>query len=83
MKDHIKQALAGCREFHEVKTVVDQYIDYYNNHRYQWELAKLAPNEFYDFYTTRVYPLDIPKKPMPPVTDKKPDELGAGITDKY
>lgn len=83
MKDHIRKELSVCTEFHEVKTVVDQYIDYYNNHRYQWELAKLAPNEFYDFYTTRVYPLDIPKKPLPPVADKNPDELGGGITDEY
>lgn len=76
MKDHIRQELAHCTEFHEVKSVVDKYIDYYNNRRYQWELAKLAPNEFYDFYTTRVYPLDIPTKPLPPIIDKKPDELG-------
>lgn len=45
-------------------------MDYYNNRRYQWELAKLAPNEFYQFYTTGLYPLDIPNKPELPVPSK-------------
>lgn len=79
MKDHISEKLAVCTEYIEVKTVVDKYMDYYNNHRYQWELAKLAPNEFYQFYLTGVYPLDIPNKPAPPVPSKTATELGAGM----
>ncbi|MDC7290122.1 hypothetical protein NXH76_20205, partial [Blautia schinkii] len=55
------------------------YMDYYNNERYQWDLAKLSPNEFYEFFTTGEYPLDIPGRPACPVIAKKPEELGAGV----
>ena len=27
------------------------------NERYQWQLAKLSPNEYYEYLTTGVYPL--------------------------
>ena len=43
MKDYINEKLAACEEFSDVKVIVDDYMDYYNNRRYQWELAKLAP----------------------------------------
>jgi len=32
-------------------------MDYYNNDRYQWRLAKLSPNEYYEYITTGIYPL--------------------------
>ena len=68
MKDHIKPKLAECNTFYEVKAIIDDYMDYYNNRRYQWQLAKLSPNEFYTFVTTGVYPLDIPNIPkVPPI----------------
>lgn len=68
MKDHIKEKLKLATEYFEVKDIVDDYIDYYNNGRYQWQLAKLSPNEFYKFVTTGVYPLNIPDAPIvPPV----------------
>lgn len=79
MKDHIKGRLEKCESFPEVKTVIDEYMDYYNNHRYQWELAKLAPNEFYQFVTTGEYPLEVPQKPEVPVILKKPEELGVNL----
>ena len=79
MKDHIGEKLTACIEFSEVKAVVDEYMDYYNNRRYQWELAKLAPNEFFQFYTTGIYPLNTPIIPAPPVPNKTAEELGAGI----
>lgn len=79
MKDHIREKLAVCTEFTEVKAVIDEYIDYYNNHRYQWELAKLSPNEFYQFCTTKNYPLNIPVRPEAPVPEKASSELGAGM----
>ena len=73
MKDHIGDNIKGCKEFSEVKEIVDNYMGYYNNSRYQWELAKLSPNEFYQFYTTGIYPLDI----SPPEPVKTASELGA------
>ena len=81
MKDHIKPKLADCITFADVQVVVDNYMDYYNNRRYQWHLAKLSPNEFYKFITTGEYPLDIPNIPVLPSIAKKSDELGYRAVD--
>ena len=56
MKDEID--LNQCTNFREVKVIIDDWIDYYNNDRYQWQLAKLSPNEYYQYIITEVYPLD-------------------------
>lgn len=77
MKDSID--LTGCPSFDEVSARIDDYMSYYNNDRYQWDLAKLSPNEYYTFIITGVYPLDIPNKPSPPSILKTPDQLGAKI----
>lgn len=45
MKDEID--VSNCTDFCEVKDIIDDWIDYYNNERYQWDLAKLSPNEYY------------------------------------
>jgi len=82
MKDHIKEKLAVCETFDAVTAIVDDYIDYYNNRRYQWHLAKLSPNEYYQFVTTGEYPLDIPNVPQLPVIAKDPAELGAKASNK-
>ncbi len=38
---------------------------YYNNDRYQYNLAKLSPNEYLEYYMTSEYPLNhIAKEPM-------------------
>lgn len=55
MKDEID--LSKCKEFMEVKEIIDDWIDYYNNERYQWNLAKLSPNEYCEYITTGIYPL--------------------------
>ncbi len=55
MKDEIN--LSECMEFEEVRNAIDDWIDYYNNDRYQWQLAKLSPNEYYQYITTGTYPL--------------------------
>lgn len=75
MKDLID--LTGDLSYDEVKAVVDDYMAYYNNERYQWDLAKLSPNEYFSFVTTGTYPLELPNKPSPPMTLKAPHELGA------
>ena len=64
MKDEID--LSGCTAFEQVRAILDDWIDYYNNDRYQWQLAKLSPNEFYTYLTTGVYPL----QGKPPVHDE-------------
>lgn len=55
MKDEID--VSNCTDFCEVKDIIDDWIDYYNNERYQWDLAKLSPNEYYSYITTGIYSL--------------------------
>jgi putative transposase len=55
MKDEI--IFSGCFSFNDVKLIIDDWIDYYNNNRYQWKLARLSPNEYYSYITTGIYPL--------------------------
>ncbi len=57
MKDEIRDEIAECVKFEEVKAVVDEWIDYYNNDRYQWDLKKLSPREYYEYEKTGIYPL--------------------------
>lgn len=57
MKDEIGVKIDTCESFKEAKAVIDDYMDYYNNDRGQWQLAKLTPNEYYEYCTTGVYPL--------------------------
>ena len=56
MKDEID--LAHCETFGEVKALIADWTDYYNNDRYQWQLAKLSPNEFYEYVRSGLHPLD-------------------------
>ena len=57
MKDEIKYEIAMMKSYGEVKAKIDDWIDYYNRDRYQWDLAKLSPNEYYRYVTTGIYPL--------------------------
>ena len=64
MKDELNDKGKECEDFETLKTLFDDYIDYYNNDRYQMELAMLSPNEYLDYYKTGIYPLkDIIKEP--------------------
>ena len=47
----------------EVLGIIDDWMDYYNKDRYQWELAKLSPNEYYKYITTGIYPIKGRKAP--------------------
>jgi len=62
MKDEIAYEIAKKNSFLEVKALVDDWMDYYNNERYQWSLAKLSPCEYYRYVTTGFYPLQEYKK---------------------
>lgn len=55
IKDEID--ISQCIDFAEVKYKIDDWIQYYNDERYQWQLAKLSPNQYYDYVTTGKYPL--------------------------
>ena len=57
MKDEIAYEIAKKDDFPQVKEIVDDWMDYYNNERFQWSLAKLSPREYYRYVTTGFYPL--------------------------
>ena len=57
MKDEVGAALSLVTSFEDAKAMLDDWMDYYNTDRGQWQLAKLSPNEFFDYYTTGIYPL--------------------------
>ena len=61
MKDEINECLRLSKDFESVKAQLEKWLDYYNNRRYQWDLAFLAPSEFYQYTKTGKYPLDIEK----------------------
>lgn len=63
MKDEID--LSECKTFDDVKMIIDDWIDYYNNERYQWNLAKLSPAEYYKYITTGEYPIKTGKSKIP------------------
>lgn len=47
----------SCKTLQDCKDRITDWIDYYNNDRYQWRLAKLSPNEYYDYVITNNYPI--------------------------
>ena len=57
MKDEIAAEIARCSSFEEVVSLVDDWMDYYNKDRYQWELAKLSPTEYFEYLNSGIYPL--------------------------
>ena len=57
MKDELK--IRKDMSFEEIRAEVDDWMDDYNNDRYQWGLAKLSPREFYEYLMTGEYPLAI------------------------
>lgn len=44
LKDSVKTK--PCKTFKELKSKIDNYIKYYNNYRYQWELKKMTPVQY-------------------------------------
>lgn len=81
MKDYVADKIKVCTEYQQVKDIIDDYMDYYNNERYQWNLAKLSPNEYYQFYLTGKYPLKVQNPPSVPKALKPASELGTQQTD--
>ena len=59
MKDEID--ISECTTFDEVYRAVSDWTDYYNNDRYQWDLARLSPREYYQYLITGNYPIEIPR----------------------
>lgn len=59
MKDEID--ISQCYSFEDIHQAISDWVDYYNNDRYQWDLAKLSPREYYQYRNSGIYPLSIPK----------------------
>jgi transposase InsO family protein len=59
MKDEID--ISQCTKFEEINRMIADWADYYNNERYQWDLARLSPSEYYKYLISGEYPLTIPK----------------------
>ncbi|WP_418486851.1 IS3 family transposase [Dysosmobacter sp.] len=56
MKDELASEIPAWTSFEDAKASIDRWMDYYNNDRCQWDLAKLSPNEYYHYITTGEYP---------------------------
>ena len=61
MKDEID--ITSCNIFDDVKKIIDDYIEYYNNDRPQWDLAYLTPSEYYNYSITGQYPINLKELP--------------------
>ena len=61
MKDEVD--LSRSRDSPDAKAVIDDWMDHYNNDRYQWQLARLSPNEYYTYIMTGEYPLKLIEEP--------------------
>ncbi len=57
MKDELAARIRDWTSFEDVRRFIDDWMDYYNNDRYQGDLAKLSPNEYYRYLTTEIYPV--------------------------
>ena len=55
MKDELAEKIPNWTCFADVQRSIDDWMDYYNNDRYQWDLAKLSPNEYYQYLITGSY----------------------------
>lgn len=65
MKDEID--IRSCKTHCDLCAAIDDWMDYYNNERYQWDLARLSPNEYEIYINTGKYPLSVAL----PVKDEK------------
>ena len=55
MKVEIKDKILGCITYDEVKLIIDDWIDYYNNDRCIQHLNKMAPKEFYESVKNKIF----------------------------
>ena len=74
MKDELAEKIPSWTCFLDAKADIDDWMDYYNNDRYQWQLAKLSPNQYYNYIQTGIHPLckEGLMPPLPPAVDSAP-----------
>ena len=44
--------IKSCNTFEELSDLIADYIDYYNNDRYQWNLNRMTPIQYRNFLLT-------------------------------
>ena len=44
MKDEVN--IKKCKNLSELRKEISKYVNYYNNHRYQWDLKKMTPVQY-------------------------------------
>lgn len=76
MKQEIRLNPSDCHK--DIVRKIDDWIEYYNNDRPQWSLAKLTPKEYYTYQLTDQYPLHI----LSPQLEKKNDSIYGGSAPK-
>lgn len=59
MKDELADRKNNWTSFDDVSADINDWMDYYNNDRGQWNLEKLSPNEYYNYIITGINPLSI------------------------
>lgn len=59
MKDELHMRKRSWKNFEDVQAAIDDWMDYYNNDRYQEGLNCLSPNEFYLYKTEGIYPIQM------------------------
>ena len=62
MKDEID--ISNCETFEQIKLIIIDYMDYYNDARPQWGLAYLTPTEYFDYAKTGRYPIEVKYLPI-------------------
>ncbi len=62
MKDEIADLIAACATFEAVVARVDDWMDYYNNDRGQWDMLKLTPREYDEYLQAGISPLPVYRK---------------------
>ena len=59
MKDELREASNSWESYEDVCASIDDWMDYYNNDRYQLGIQKMSPNEYYNYITTGEYPVSM------------------------
>lgn len=56
MKDELRPYIHGWKSFQDVKDRINDWMEYYNNDRYQTILQWMSPNEYYHYIVTEELP---------------------------
>ncbi len=82
MKDEIADLIDACETYEQVTAQIDDWMDFYNNDRSQWNLLKLAPREYYEYLQTGIYPLPVFEKETSRALPRTPRFNALGIKRK-